>query len=263
MKRFLSAALLLACAAWARAAVPAGAVDDSDMSDPVLSAQDAVRLSREGRATREGLIFSPRADKGGWEPADRTIKGKFLLSDRAGNPRPARLGCAELLGEGTLRACAPLADDGSFELKFPPAPKGGYRVRLNLDNRFWKFTDASGKAYAWDSAPFEAPVEGGINVGNLSPAPGSTAGKLGVLHLTYVEALDYLKAHGDLAWWEKAEALTVRWPGSADYFSPWGWSLELTNALAWDVVLHELGHAVMHGAFKAASAGGQHKLDEC
>ncbi len=261
MKRFFSAALLLACAASSHAAVPPGAVDDSDMSDPVLSAQDAQRLSLEGRTTPEGLIFTPHAVSGGWEPADRIIKGKFLLADRAGVPHPARLACAELLGEGALGVCETLAEDGSFELKFPPTPKGGYRVRLDLDNKYWRFLDGSGNAYAWDTAPFEAPLEGGLNLGTLTPEPGSTAGKLGVLHLTYLEALDFLKIKGETEWWKRT--LTVKWPGSADFFSPWGWSLELTNALAWDVVLHELGHAVMHGAFQAAGAGGQHKIDEC
>jgi hypothetical protein len=260
MKEFLAAAFLLA--APVGAAVPRGAVDDSDLSDPVLSAADARRLSAEGRRTPEGLVFKARSEKGGgWEPADRIVKGKFLLFDRAGARHPARLACAELLGEGNLRVCEDLADDGSFQLKFPPAPKGGYRVRLDLDNNFWHFENPSGGKYVWDTVAFEAPQEGGIDLGILSPEPGSAAGKLGVLHLTYVEALDYLKAQGNLSWWKKS--LTVNWPGSADFFSPWAWSLDLTNALAWDVVLHELGHAVMHGAFKAASAGGQHKIDEC
>ena len=66
---------------------------------------------------------------------------------------------------------------------------------------------------------------------------------------------------GDVAWWN--QPLTVNWPGTADFFSPWAWSLDVTNPIAWDVNLHELGHAVMAGAMNAEPASGQHKIDEC
>jgi hypothetical protein len=55
----------------------------------------------------------------------------------------------------------------------------------------------------------------------------------------------------------------VVWPGGADYFSPGEWTLHLTDPLAWDVVLHELGHAVMNGAMVTHTSGGEHKIDEC
>ena len=112
-----------------------------------------------------------------------------------------------------------------------------------------------------ESPSFAAPGAQGLDLGALSPDAASENGKLGVLHLTYLQAKDFLEKNADTLWWKRQ--LSVNWPGSSDFFSPWGWSLDLTNALAWDVVLHELGHAVMHGAMQSPNAGGQHKIDEC
>lgn len=230
-------------------AVPASAqvTDDSDLSGPPPKAFRF--LSREARL--EGLKVSPRADG--------RVSARVLLADRSGALKPARLAKARLVGPGAPAAWTPIADDGSVSWNLPGA--GRYSVRVSLDNERWKFQSAKAKAgYEWESAPADLPA-GGADLGGLKPAAGSEHVKLGVLHLTYVDAVDFLAREGDLAWWD--QTLTVNWPGSADYFSPWSFSLELTEADHWDVVLHELGHAVMHKAMKAQSAGGSHKIDEC
>jgi hypothetical protein len=115
----------------------------------------------------------------------------------------------------------------------------------------------TGRTYEWEAGPFAA----GTDAGPLSPVPGSENAKLGVLHLTYLDALDFLAREATDGWWKKP--LTVVWPGGADYFEPGAWTLHLTDASAWDVVLHELGHAVMDGAMDARTSGGSHKIDEC
>ncbi len=94
---------------------------------------------------------------------------------------------------------------------------------------------------------------------------GTTAsenGKLALIHLTFLEALDYFERQGvALGWWK--QTLGVNWPADGDYFSPWSFELSLTTPQAWDVNLHEFGHAMMHASMHAQSAGGSHKIDEC
>lgn len=230
-------------------AVPASAQvsDDSDLSGPPPKSFRV--LSREARL--EGLKVTPRADG--------RVKARVLLADRDGALHPARLAKARLVGPGAPAGWTALDDEGRAAWTLPGA--GRYGVRVSLDNARWKFQGAKAKGgYEWESAVVDLPA-GGADLGDLRPAAGSEHAKLGVLHLTYVDAVDFLSREGDLAWWD--QTLTVNWPGEADYFSPWSFSLELTAADHWDVVLHELGHAVMHKAMKAQSAGGSHKIDEC
>jgi len=244
-------ALLLTFAAPARAA----RVDDSDFSRPALSAQSARGLAREGRRERGVRVFAleasdARADAG----AAGTISGRLALFDRAGAPHPARLAKIRLAGNAD-GAWTPVADDGSFALDAPGA--GPFRVRVSLDGPRWNFRSDSGDAYEWESAP----VAAGSDAGTLSPAAGSENAKLGVLQLTYLRALDFLAREATLDWWKNP--LAVVWPGGSDYFEPGAWTLHLTDPTAWDVVTHELGHAVMDGAMDARTSGGAHKIDEC
>ena len=62
-----------------------------------------------------------------------------------------------------------------------------------------------------------------------------------------------------LAFWSRA--IRVNWPGSGDYYS-WG-EVNITRGDHWDVVGHELGHAIYDLAQIGAFGGGQHKIDEC
>jgi hypothetical protein len=135
-------------------------------------------------------------------------------------------------------------------------------VRFTLDNARWTFENPSGRGgYAWESAPFAA-APAGVELGPLAPEAGSENAKVGLIHLTYLEALDAVARAGvGLDWWKKT--LDINWPDDGDYFSPWGFSLHLTQAEAWDVILHELGHSVMHQTMNARSEGGSHKIDEC
>ncbi len=247
----------------AAAPAAAGPIDDSDLSSPGLSAQSLPKLKREGRLEAGAAVFplvvpglKPTPPKLAENPV---VTGSLLLADRGGTLKPARLARARLAaGQGPWTQ---VDADGRFSLP-RGAAAGTARVRFSLDNAYWAFKNPDAKTgYEWESAPFALPESGGVDLGALSPDPASENGKLGVLHLTYVEALGFLEKNADVAWWTKT--LTVNWPGSSDHFSPWAWSVDLTNPLAWDVILHELGHAVMHGSMRLQSAGGQHKIDEC
>jgi hypothetical protein len=247
MKTPLALALLISLAAASHAA----GIDDSDFSQPAISAQSAAGLALEGRLERKTRVFQLDA----LGPSDVSVKGavtgRLILLDRAGAPHPGRLAKVSLEGG----AWTQVGDDGRFSLN---APAGGtFKIRVSLDGPRWNFRSDNGDAYEWESAPIAA----GSDAGTLMPVAGSENAKLGVLHLTYLEAVDFLTREATIDWWK--DPLTVVWPGGSDYFSPGEWTLHLTNPEAWDIVLHELGHAVMNGSMDAHTAGGSHKIDEC
>ena len=247
MKALLPLAVLLILTSAARAAH----IDDSDFSQPAASAKSASGLALEGRQEKGARVFALKTS-GVSKTAAGAVTGRVVLLDRAGAPHPARLAKVRLDSE---TAWTPVGDDGSFSLNAPTA--GTFKIRVSFDGPRWNFRSDNGDAYEWESSP----VAAGSDVGTLSPAAGSENAKLGVLQLTYLEAVDFLAREATIDWWK--EPLTVVWPGGADYFSPGEWTLHLTNPEAWDVVLHELGHAVMNGSMDAHTSGGSHKIDEC
>ena len=249
MKTPLTLALLLSLTAAAHAAV----IDDSDFSQPAVSAQSTAGLELEGRAERKTRVFQLDAlgPSGVSTKGAGAVTGRLILLDRAGAPHPGRLAKVSL-GDG---AWTQVGDDGRFSLNAPAA--GTFKIRVSLDGPRWNFRSDNGDAYEWESAPISA----GSDAGTLMPVAGSENAKLGVLHLTYLEAVDFLAREATIDWWK--DPLTVVWPGGSDYFSPGEWTLHLTNPEAWDIVLHELGHAVMNGAMVTHTSGGSHKIDEC
>jgi hypothetical protein len=64
---------------------------------------------------------------------------------------------------------------------------------------------------------------------------------------------------GLIDFWNKQ--ISIVWPGSGDYYS-WG-TVNVTKGYQWDVVGHELGHAVYDLADIGRFGGGSHRIDEC
>lgn len=64
---------------------------------------------------------------------------------------------------------------------------------------------------------------------------------------------------GLLDFWNRN--LTIRWPGAGDYYS-WG-TVNVTKGYQWDVVGHEIGHAIYDFANIGQFGGGSHRIDEC
>jgi len=244
LKIILALTVLLASSA--RAAV----IDDSDFSKPLISAQSASGLALEGRLERKTRVFTLEASGAVSTKSAGAVTGRLLFRDRTGKPQPGRLAKVRI-GDG---AWTQVGDDGRFSLR---APAGTFTVRVSLDGPRWNFRSDNGDAYEWESAP----VASGSDLGTLSPAAGSENAKFGVLQLTYLEAIDFLTREATIDWWK--DPLTVVWPGGSDYFSPGEWTLHITDPMSWDVVLHELGHAVMNGAMVTHTSGGEHKIDEC
>ena len=55
--------------------------------------------------------------------------------------------------------------------------------------------------------------------------------------------------------------ITIKWPGAGDYYS-WG-TVNVTKGFQWDVVGHEIGHAIYDYADIGRFGGGAHRIDEC
>ncbi|MFI5361624.1 MAG: hypothetical protein ACHQ49_06620 [Elusimicrobiota bacterium] len=247
--------LLLSLAAASSA--PAAVIDDSDFSKPAVAQKSALGLEREGRPEAGARVFALETLAPGRVSANAAgaVTGRLMLLDRAGVAQPARLAKVRLVGDGASEGWTPVGDDGSFSLSAPAA--GSFKIRVSLDGPRWNFRSDGGEAYEWESAA----VAPGADAGTLSPTAGSENAKLGVLQLTYLKAVDFLTREATIDWWRNP--LTVVWPGGSDYFSPGEWTLHLTDPMSWDIVTHELGHAVMDGAMNATTGGGAHKIDQC
>lgn len=62
-----------------------------------------------------------------------------------------------------------------------------------------------------------------------------------------------------LNFWKRK--INLVWPGKGDYYS-FG-TVNITNGHHWDIVGHEIGHAIYDQARLGGFGGGQHKIDEC
>jgi len=70
----------------------------------------------------------------------------------------------------------------------------------------------------------------------------------------------FLENEGDnLSWWKK---LDIHWPADGDYYSSWS-GVYITAGTHWDVVGHEIGHAIYDRASQGQFGGGQHYIDRC
>lgn len=249
-------------------------IDDSDLSPGRYSPQQRLRLLQEGRLEGKSLVF-PLQQRGGsplLKPAPETapepqaapsISGVFLLADRQGLDRPARWASVLLIGGRGMVAAAQPDSSGGWKIQPDAKLSGEHTLRFRLQNPYWTLTNPDEDAtYECEGPKVTLPLSAPFDTGTLRPDPGTENSKVGWIHLTYVEVLDFFARHGvSLGWWN--ETLTVNWPASGDFFSPGGWSVHLTTPYAWDVNLHELGHAVMHKGMRIRPAGGQHYIDRC
>lgn len=236
--------------------------DDSDLSggrSPSAAILWEESKDEEGSTVfRAQLIAPPKAG----QSRNASIEGVFLLTGPEGRDVPASRAKALLVSGSKTLAEAPVDENGAWTLLPPAGASGKAVVRLRLENPAWSIQDArGGKPYEWDAAEVQLPASG-VRLGAYRPDPASENGKIGLIHLQFLEAFSLFERAGiGTAWWK--DRLAVSYPDSADYFSPWGFDLHLTQAVQWDVNLHEFGHAVMAAGTRSYGGGGQHKIDEC
>jgi hypothetical protein len=90
----------------------------------------------------------------------------------------------------------------------------------------------------------------------LSDSPAGQA--MGIWRIAFGAVYKLSQTVG-LDFWRRTT--TINWPGSADFYR-WG-SVHLTRGDHWDVVGHELGHAIYDMADIGRFGGGQHYIDRC
>lgn len=180
------------------------------------------------------------------------VRGRVLFPTHGGELAP--------LGDATVSlggAQARVDAAGHFELS-GVAPGPGDLV-VSLRGPHWTVKPRSGGAYSYTVEGVEVPAEGGLDLGELQLPAGQPVTEAAWIHDVARRARAFLqRTTGDTSWWGD---LPIHWPSNGDYFS-WG-SLHITQAHRWDVIGHELGHAVYFAAGNFAGGGGPHKIDEC
>ncbi|MBI4386161.1 MAG: hypothetical protein HY551_02145, partial [Elusimicrobia bacterium] len=244
-------------------------IDDADIAGSrSLKAVDAVRrkLEREAKAGSKVKIF-PMAPESPGTPNPKAepgvVHGRLRLTDPKGGLFAARRAAVLLMQGRTVLAEGRTDAKGRWSLRAPSSASGAAAVRFRLENPFWAVQDPqTEKPYEWEAGSLDLPLPGGRDMGDFRLYPETENGKIGFIHLQFLEALDlFERDHLPLSWWNRR--LLVKYPGSADFFSPWEFALNLTRPEAWDVNLHELGHAVMAAGTRSYGGGGRHKIDEC
>jgi hypothetical protein len=254
--RIIAALMLLA------APLAAQTINDSDLGGKGFSILSERRIVSEGHQEGGAIVFKLKSISAPKENAAKAVTGILELVDLAGAAHAGRLAKVKLVGTGAPDAWTETGDDGRFSVPLPDGLSGNYRLRVSLDNRYWAYHNPDSDAgYEWETKDFPLSAGAGTDLGAVRPAAGAENAKLAVLHLLYLEALDFLKTNADVDWW--TNPLTINWPSNGDFYTPGGWSLDLTDPTHWDVVTHELGHAVQAGMMNIRSAGGEHKIDQC
>jgi hypothetical protein len=140
-----------------------------------------------------------------------------------------------------------------------PSCKAGTRTRFTatLENDQFKVTNGKGFS-GGDSyrVVMDSPCSGELTAVFKSDSSGGQA--LGIWQVA-TRARARLQTSIGLAFWRSA--ITFAWPADGDYYS-WG-TVHITRGDQWDVVGHEMGHAIYDMGDIGQFGGGPHKIDEC
>lgn len=87
----------------------------------------------------------------------------------------------------------------------------------------------------------------------------SPAGQVIAIHQVIQRAVTTLAAVSDFKFWNRL--IAFQFPSDGDYYI--NDQVNITIGHHWDVVAHEMGHAIYDQANMGYFGGGQHKIDEC
>jgi hypothetical protein len=87
----------------------------------------------------------------------------------------------------------------------------------------------------------------------------SDSGQAFAIWQVATHAAQKLNAEVGLAFWKKKIAFV--WPANGDYYN--GNQVHITLGYQWDVVTHEMGHAIYDQAKLGVFGGGEHYIDRC
>ncbi len=126
------------------------------------------------------------------------------------------------------------------------------RVSAKLETKRFLVSDGSQTYFI----AFDAPCSGTVKAIFRSDSSGGQA--LGIWQIAR-RAEKKLESSVDMSFW--ASSIRFIWPSDGDYYS--FDRVHVTRGDHWDVVGHELGHAIYDQGEIGTSPGGEHKIDEC
>ena len=88
---------------------------------------------------------------------------------------------------------------------------------------------------------------------------GTKEGEVISIYNIAKKAVVKLTESGIIDFWKRQ--ITIKWPSNGDYYN-WN-TVNVTKGYQWDVVGHELGHAIYDQAKLGRMGGGSHKIDQC
>jgi hypothetical protein len=143
---------------------------------------------------------------------------------------------------------------GNASVRTGCAAGGTFELKARLSNRFFSIQNSS------DGRTFElkaqVPCQGRVR---WSWEQATDAGQvLGIWQVADAARRKVDRAMG-LAFWSRAVPFVF--PSDGDYY--FFGKVNVTRGDHWDVVGHELGHAIYDIGAIGSSEGGQHKIDEC
>lgn len=128
-----------------------------------------------------------------------------------------------------------------------------FELNLPLNNRWISITQSSNETY---SLIADLPCQG---THALIYHQDTHSGQAVGIWQVAERARRKLEEAVGLRFWNRR--IEFSWPDDGDYYS-WG-TVHLTRGDYWDVVGHEMGHAIYDLGAIGAIGGGQHKIDEC
>lgn len=120
-----------------------------------------------------------------------------------------------------------------------------------LDNKYFKIINRK---------PYE--IQGNIECGKTNQwvfYSHTNEGQVLAIYDLAMRAVKKLREDSILSFWKSK--ITFKFPSDGDYYN-WN-TVNVTRGDHWDVVGHELGHAIYDQAGIGAFGGGSHKIDEC
>lgn len=187
------------------------------------------------------------------------IKGKITIYFRGEVVGEENIKIAVLDGDSILKETS-TNNEGAWSITLDGENNKNLTVKATLDNQWWSVKPEPSYQYPYS-----------IQIGRLNPGENGLEINVhidnqNILHQAFY--INHVATLGlrflttnliDLKFWQK---LQLHWPADGDYYSYLG-NVHLTNGYHWDVVGHEIGHAIYDFASTGEFGGGSHRIDEC
>jgi len=160
--------------------------------------------------------------------------------------------------EGTVINETSTNEGGHWRIPADGLEAGIYKITAILESEKWKITNGS-RTYGLELGNIDYDGDLGVILVSLilEDVPIYQAA---AIHNTASHGFKVLQENGiNIDWWNK---LDINWPATGDYYSRLS-GVHITEGLHWDVVGHEIGHAVFDMASRGVMGGGQHYIDQC